>query len=106
MSAPYFSLFSQTTYVIVSLLLGFFFGFFLERAGFSSAKKLTAQFYFKDFSVLKVMFTAIVVTMLGVAYLATIGWLDMSQVYVPLTFLWPQITGGLLLGAGFILGGY
>ena len=106
MSAPYFSLFSPTTFVIVSLLLGFFFGFFLERAGFSSAKKLTAQFYFKDFSVLKVMFTAIVVTMLGVAYLAASGWLDMSQVYVPLTFLGPQITGGLLLGAGFILGGY
>jgi hypothetical protein len=106
MSAPFFPMFSQTMYVIVSLLLGFFFGFFLERAGFSSAKKLTAQFYFKDFSVLKVMFTAIVVTMLGVAYLAAAGWLDMSQVYVPLTFLWPQIAGGLLLGAGFIIGGY
>jgi hypothetical protein len=44
--------------------------------------------------------------MLGVAYLAAAGWLDMSQVYVPLTFLWPQIAGGLLLGAGFIIGGY
>jgi uncharacterized protein len=106
MRAPFFSEFSQMTYLAISLLLGFFFGFFLERAGFSSAKKLTAQFYFKDFAVLKVMFTAIVVTMLGVAYLATDGWLDMSQLYVPLTYLWPQITGGLLLGAGFILGGY
>lgn len=106
MSAPFFSEFSQMTYLTVSVLLGVFFGFFLERAGFSSANKLTAQFYFKDFAVLKVMFTAIVVTMLGIAYLATAGWLDMSQVYVPLTFLWPQIVGGLLLGAGFIVGGY
>jgi len=106
MSAPFFPQFSQTTYLAVSLLLGFFFGFFLERAEFSSAKKLTAQFYFKDFSVLKVMFTAIVVAMLGIAYLAAAGRLDMSQVYVPLTFLWPQIAGGLLLGAGFIIGGY
>jgi len=102
MSAPFFPTFSPTMFVVVSLLLGIFF----ERAGFSSAKKLTAQFYFKDFSVLKVMFTAIVVAMLGVAYLAAAGWLDMSQVYVPLTFLGPQIAGGLLLGAGFIIGGY
>jgi len=106
MSAPYFPQLSQAMYVVVSLSLGFFFGFFLERAGFSSAKKLTAQFYFKDFSVLKVMFTAIVIAMLGVAYMAAAGWLDMGQVYVPLTFLWPQVAGGLLLGAGFILGGY
>ena len=106
MNAPYFPTFSLTTYLAVAVLLGFFFGFFLERAGFSSARKLTAQFYFKDFAVLKVMFTAIVVAMLGIAYLALVGWLDMSQVYVPQTFLWPQILGGLLLGAGFIIGGY
>ncbi len=106
MSAPYFASFSTATYLAVSLVLGFLFGFFLERAGFSSAKKLTAQFYFKDFAVLKVMFTAIVVAMLGIAYLALVGWLDMSQVFVPPTFVWPQIVGGLLLGSGFIIGGY
>jgi uncharacterized protein len=105
-SAPYFSSFSLTAYLAVSVVLGFLFGFFLERAGFSSAMKLTAQFYFKDFSVLKVMFTAIVVAMLGIGYLAMLGWLDMSQVFVPPTFVWPQIVGGLLLGAGFIVGGY
>ncbi len=106
MNAPYFASFSTATYLVVSLVLGFFFGFFLERAGFSSAKKLTAQFYFKDFAVLKVMCTAIVVAMLGLAYLAMLGWLDMSQVFVPTTFIWPQIAGGLLLGSGFIIGGY
>lgn len=105
-SAPYFASFSLGAYLTLAVVLGFFFGFFLERAGFSSAIKLTAQFYFKDFAVLKVMFTAIVVAMLGIAYLALIGWLDMSQVFVPPTFLWPQIVGGLLLGAGFIVGGY
>jgi hypothetical protein len=106
MNAPYFTVFSTSAYLILSVVLGFFFGFFLERAGFSSARKLSAQFYFKDFAVLKVMFTAIVIAMLGIVYLALIGWLDMSQVYVPSTFIWPQLTGGLLLGAGFIIGGY
>jgi uncharacterized membrane protein YedE/YeeE len=105
-TAPYFSSFSLGVYLTLAVVLGFFFGFFLERAGFSSARKLTAQFYFKDFSVLKVMFSAIVIAMLGIAYLALVGWLDMSQLYIPPTFIWPQIVGGLLLGAGFIVGGY
>jgi len=105
-TAPYFASFSTGVFLGLAVVLGFFFGFFLERAGFSSASKLTAQFYFRDFSVLKVMFTAIVFAMLGIAYLSLIGWLDMSQVFVPPTFIWPQLVGGLLLGAGFIMGGY
>lgn len=106
MSAPFVTSFSATAFIVASLVLGFFFGFFLERAGFSSALKLTGQFYFRDFSVLKVMFTAIIVAMVGIAYLAMFGWLDMSRVYVPPEYLWPQLVGGLLLGAGFIVGGY
>jgi uncharacterized protein len=105
-SAPFVSGFSVPVFILVSLVLGFFFGFFLERAGFSSALKLTGQFYFRDFSVLKVMFTAIIVAMVGIAYFALLGWLDMSQVFVPPAYIWPQLVGGLLLGAGFIVGGY
>ncbi len=106
MNAPYVETFSAASYVVASLVLGFFFGFFLERAGFSSARKLTDQFYFKDFAVLKVMFTAIIVAMLGIAYFSMLGWLNFGQVYVPETFIWPQLLGGIFLGAGFILGGY
>jgi uncharacterized protein len=106
MSALFPPSLSLTAYLLVSLTLGFFFGFFLERAGFSSARKLTDQFYFKDFAVLKVMFTAILVAMLGIAYFAMLGWLDMSQVFVTQTFIGPELAGGLLLGAGFIVGGY
>ncbi len=54
-------------------LIGFFFGFVLERAGFCDARKLTAIFYLKDFSVLKVMFTAIVVCLLGLLYFSVFG---------------------------------
>lgn len=106
MTAPFLNSLSTWSFAGLALLLGFFFGFFLERAGFSSAIKMTNQFYFKDFSVLKVMFTAIIVAMLGIVYFSMLGWLDMGQLYISPTFLWPQITGGLLLGAGFIVGGY
>ena len=77
-----------------------------QQAGFGSAKKLTDQFYFKDMAVFRVMFTAIVTAMLGLFYLAAAGWVDLSLVYIQPTYLWPQIVGGLLLGVGFVVGGY
>ena len=48
---------------VIFALIGFSFGFVLEMAGFGNSKKLAAQFYFKDMTVLKVMFGAIIVAM-------------------------------------------
>lgn len=87
-------------------LIGFFFGFVLERAGFGNPRKLTAIFYLRDFAVLKVMFTAIVVCSLGLLYFSLAGWIDLGRVYLLPTYLWPQIAGGFLLGVGFVMGGY
>ena len=62
MNAPFFKmgLFGDETSLIVAFVIGIGFGFFLERAGFGSARKLTDQFYFRDMAVFRVMFTAIV----------------------------------------------
>lgn len=106
MSAPFLESLSTVSFVVIAIVLGFFFGFFLERAGFSSARKLTDQFFFKDYAVLKAMFTAIIIAMLGIVYFSFLGWLNLGQLYIPGTFLWPQMVGGLLLGTGFITGGY
>jgi len=108
MIAPFFKygLFGDMTGLVFAFIIGIGFGWFLERAGFGSAKKLTAQFYLYDMTVLKVMFTAIVTAMLGLGFLSMIGFLDLSRVYVTPTFLLPQIVGGLLLGIGFVIGGY
>jgi uncharacterized protein len=108
MNAPFFKygLFGDNVSLIVAFVIGIGFGFFLERAGFGSAKKLTAQFYLTDMAVFKVMFTAIVTAMLGLFYLAWIGLVDLSLVYVSPTYLLPQAAGGLLLGVGFVIGGY
>jgi uncharacterized membrane protein YedE/YeeE len=108
MSAPLYKygLFGDEMSLVVAFLIGIGFGFFLERAGFGSARKLTDQFYLKDLAVLKVMFTAIVTAMLGVFYLSWAGLVDLSLVYFGPTFLWPQIAGGLILGVGFVVGGY
>jgi hypothetical protein len=101
-----YGLFGEEFSLLVAFVLGLGFGFFLERAGFGSARKLAAQFYLYDMSVFKVMFTAIVTAMLGVTYLGWIGWLDLSLVYLVPTHLGPQLVGGLVLGVGFVIGGY
>ncbi len=108
MSAPFykFGLFGDGISLVLAFVIGIGFGFCLERAGFGSARKLTAQFYLTDMAVFKVMFTAIVTAMLGVFYLGWIGFLDVSLVYVTPTYLLPQIAGGLILGIGFVIGGY
>jgi uncharacterized membrane protein YedE/YeeE len=106
--APFYKygFFGDEMSLVLAFVLGTGFGFFLERAGFGSARKLAAQFYLYDMSVFKVMFTAIVTALLGVTYLGWIGWLDLSLVYLVPTHLVPQIVGGLVLGVGFVVGGY
>ena len=108
MNAPFykFGLFNDEVSLIIAFAIGIGFGFFLERAGFGSARKLAAQFYLRDMTVLKVMFTAIVTSMLGLFYLNWIGFIDLSLVYKSNTYLLPQIAGGLILGIGFVIGGY
>jgi hypothetical protein len=99
-------MFGDEASLVLAFLIGIGFGFFLERAGFGSARKLVSQFYLNDLAVFKVMFTAIVTAMLGVTYLGWFGWLDLSLVYLVPTHLAPQVVGGLMLGVGFVIGGY
>ncbi len=108
MNAPFFKfgLFGDEASLIVAFIIGIGFGFFLERAGFGSGRKLAAQFYFTDMTVFKVMFTAIVTAMIGLFWLSVLGIVDLSLVYVSPTYLVPQIVGGLILGVGFVIGGY
>jgi uncharacterized protein len=98
--------FSTAAELGIALLLGLGFGFALERAGFGSARKLTAVFYLWDMAVVKVMFTAIVTTMTGLFVLSAGGWMDLTELYIEPTSYLAQNLGGLVFGAGFIVGGY
>lgn len=95
-----------TEALMIAAAIGVAFGFFLERAGFGSSKKLVSIFYFKDFAVFKVMFSAIVTAMLGARLLSAAGAVDLSTWYQMETFLWPQIVAGLVFGVGFVMGGW
>lgn len=91
---------------IIAILIGIFFGFILESSGFSSSRKLAGVFYGYDFAVLKVFFTAAVVAMIGVLYLDYLGYVSMSELYVHPTYLWGAIIGGVIMGVGFVTGGF
>jgi len=90
----------------IYLMIGFAFGFILESAGFGDSRRLAAQFYWRDITVMKVMFTAILVAMVLVFWSAALGWLNFDDVWVNPTYLWPGIVGGLIMGVGFIFGGF
>lgn len=105
--APFFELsdLGPGAALSAAVAIGIAFGWALERAGLGSAPKLAGQFYFTDLTVFKVMFTAIVTAMLGAYWLGRLGLLDLGRVYVPETYLLPQLAGGLLFGAGFVVAG-
>ena len=108
MSAPFyqFGSFGNDTALWLAVIIGIGFGFFLEQAGFGGSVKLAQQFYFRDLTVFKVLFTAIITAMLGLFWFSWFGFLDLSLVHVLPTFLVPQLVGGLVFGIGFVMGGY
>jgi uncharacterized protein len=92
--------------MVSGLVCGVLFGFVLENAGFGSPAKLTAQFQLRDWSVFKVMFTAIVVAAAGLYALQEVGLLRPDAVFVPGALLMASAVAGALVGAGFAVGGY
>jgi uncharacterized membrane protein YedE/YeeE len=91
--------------MLVAAGIGIAFGFTLERAGLGNSRKLSAQFLLRDFTVVKVMFSAILTAMLGLYWLGRLGLVDAAFLYVPDTYLGPQLVGGVVFGAGFALAG-
>ena len=107
MTAPFseFGLLGARGVLVAGFVIGIAFGACLERAGLGSARKLMGQFTLRDLAVFKVMFSAIVTAMLGLFWLSKLGVLDIGRVYLPETFLVPQLVGGAIFGIGFALAG-
>ena len=91
---------------IVALIIGILFGMVLEQAGFSTSKKLVGLFYGYDFTVLRVFFTAGITAMVGVIALNHFGLLDINLIYINPTYLWSALVGGIIMGLGFVIGGF
>ena len=91
---------------VIAILIGMAFGYILEASGFSSSRKLAGVFYGYDFVVLKVFFTSAVVAVLGIFYMDYLNLVDITQLYVHPTYLWAAIIGGMVMGVGFLAGGF
>jgi hypothetical protein len=97
---------TENTNLFLAFLIGIAFGFVLEASGFSSSRKLAGVFYGYDMVVLKVFFTGAITAMLGLLFFSLFGWVDLDLVYVNPTYLTSAIVGGVVMGIGFIMGGY
>jgi len=91
---------------VIAILIGIAFGYIMEATGFSSSRKLAGVFYGYDFAVLKVFFTAAVVSVIGLYYMDYLNFVDISQLYVQPTYLWAAVIGGMIMGVGFLSGGF
>ena len=91
---------------LAALIIGVLFGVALEQAGFGSSRKLTGVFYFEDMAVIKVMFSAMITAMLGLAYFQAAGLISPDELYFMPTIYGAQILGGLIFGVGFVMGGW
>jgi uncharacterized protein len=105
---PFSSLINIPEWVnlVIALLIGTGFGFALEQAGFSSSRKLAGMFYGYDATVIKVFFTAAIVALVGSQVLSYLGLLNLNLVFVNEFYVTAAIAGGIIMGAGFIMGGF
>jgi hypothetical protein len=86
-----------------ALVVGLLFGFLLQKGGATEYKVLVNQLLLRDFTVLKIIFSAIVVGSIGFHFLVRAGLANPSiKPFKPK----PIIIGGLIFGAGFALLGY
>jgi uncharacterized membrane protein YedE/YeeE/rhodanese-related sulfurtransferase len=88
---------------VTAIPIGIAFGVILERAGLGDPRVIAGQLLGRDFTVVRVMFGAIVTAMLGVVWASSAGWLDAGSVAMPPTDLPAQALGAVIFGGGFAL---
>jgi len=94
---------TKTKELIWGLVFGIIFGFLLQKGGVTSYDVIVGQLRLTDFTVLKVILTAIVVGMLGIHLMRKFGWVEFT---VKPGSWGKNAVGGLIFGVGFALLGY
>ena len=89
--------------LVLGLLMGVVFGFLLQRGGVTDYGVIIGQLLLTDFTVVKVMLTAVVTGMLGVYALRSLG---LANLHPKPGSLGATVIGGLIFGAGFAVLGY
>lgn len=87
----------------LAIPMGIIFGVLLHRGGVANYNVIVNQFRFKDFTVLKIMFTAIIVGGIGVLLLKSSGH---AQYHIKPANMLGVSLGAALFGIGMVLYGY
>jgi hypothetical protein len=87
-----------------ALVIGFCFGWLLEKAGLSRYDRVVNVFRFRDLAVLKLLLSALLVGAVGIRSMIALGLA--TSVPIPATFLVGNFGGGLLFGVGMALSGF
>lgn len=102
----YFDIISTEWNYVIAIFIGMAFGYIMEASGFSSSRKLIGVFYGYDFAVIRVFITATLVAIIGLLYMGYFEWIDYSVLFVHPTFIFSASIGGIIMGFGFIVGGF
>lgn len=89
--------------LLAGAIFGLMFGFLLQKGGVGKFNILIGQLLLQDFTVIKIMLTAIIVGMVGVF---TLHYFAKVNLHIRPTKIGPNVIGGLMFGAGFALIGY
>ena len=94
---------TATSKLIAGAIFGLVFGFLLQKGGVGKYNVLIGQLLLQDWTVVKVMLSAIIVGMIGIA---TLHHFEKVNLHLKPTRIGANVIGGLLFGAGFALVGY
>jgi hypothetical protein len=84
-------------------VFGIIFGFLLQKGGVTKYDVILGQLLLEDFTVLKIMLSAVVTGMIGIHLMKSLGWIQLN----PKTGSWGKnAIGGLIFGLGFAVLGY
>ncbi len=90
--------------LVMPLILGFGFGWALQKAGLTKYHKIVNVFRFTDLAVLKFMLTTLAVSMVGIFGLNALGLVTLPT--VPATYVVGNLVGGLIFGVGMAGAGF
>ena len=88
---------------VTAIPVGLAFGAILERVGLGDPRVIAGQLQGRNFTVVRVMFGAIVTAMLGVVWADAVGWIEPSSIAMPPTDVPAQALGAVIFGGGFAL---
>jgi hypothetical protein len=94
---------SRRAQVVLGLVTGIFFGFLLQKGGATDYGVIEGQLLLVDFTVLKLMLSAVMVGMVAFTVLKHYGYANSHAAHGTLG---ANVIGGLIFGAGFALLGY